>query len=80
MLLDAIRYLKIEERFSAKNTVYGSIKRCGIIDATIASLCFYFGSSLIGDWLKLVRVLFIALFGVQQLTSLDVLMVHRYYY
>ena len=67
-------YLKIEERFSAKNSLYGSVRRCGIIDFSIASLCFYFASSRTGNWLKLVRVMFIALFGVQQLSSLDVLM------
>lgn len=67
-------YLKIEERFSAKNSLYGSLRRCGIIDFSIASLCFYFASSRTGSWLKLVRVMFIALFGVQQLSSLDVLM------
>lgn len=72
---NAIRYLRIEEKFSAKSTYYASVRRCGIIDATIASLCFYFGSSPTGNWLKLVRVSFIALFGVQQLASLDVLMV-----
>lgn len=67
-------YLKIEERFSSRNSLYSSLRRCGVIDFTIASLCFYFASSLTGDWFKLVRVMFIALFGVQQLTSLDVLM------
>ena len=67
-------YLKIEEKFSTRSSMYGSIRRCGVIDFTIASLCFYFASSFTGNWLKLVRVMFIALFSVQQLTSLDVLM------
>jgi hypothetical protein len=65
----------IDKTLQLSMSWFSEIRRIGILDILISALCLYFQKTYAGAWLQLLRVLSIAIFGIQSITSLDVLMV-----